>query len=331
MPFAPEFDDVYATIRASVEGVSREDSLRCFRLDESRPAGRITDRLLQEIQSASLCIADLTGNKPNVMWEVGYAMALGRPTIIVTQDKGEMPFDIRDMETLQYDRRHLGETLGKPLKRTIIDTVSALRSANQANSKSTPAVQGELVGELLEQVRELRSMVSQAVKTWNPTPQQAQQLPETHESLRGLEGAWFNRESRAYLYARMIDNELVTPYCYGGNDHLTSAYYGWKRIGEFWFARFCWLTADISGFAFLKQESVDLLTGAWWGDDEAKEIPEIPNLRSGVPVRWERKRDVQIPGWALRFFEEVRREGVVNRLTGIWSRKPRGRTPDGTE
>ena len=36
MPFAPEFDDVYATIRASVEGASRENPLRCFRLDESR-------------------------------------------------------------------------------------------------------------------------------------------------------------------------------------------------------------------------------------------------------------------------------------------------------
>ena len=103
--------------------------LRCFRLNESRPAGRITDRLLQEIRSGSLCIADLTGGKPNVMWEVGYAMALGKPTIIITQDKGEMPFDIRDMETLQYDRRHLNETLGNPLKRAVIrcgvfDTVS---------------------------------------------------------------------------------------------------------------------------------------------------------------------------------------------------------------
>jgi nucleoside 2-deoxyribosyltransferase len=106
MPFASEFNDVYATIKASVEGASGENSLRCFRLDESRPAGRITDRLIREIQAASLCIADLTGAKPNVMWEVGYAMALGKPTIIITQENDELPFDVRVMETIHYDRKH---------------------------------------------------------------------------------------------------------------------------------------------------------------------------------------------------------------------------------
>jgi nucleoside 2-deoxyribosyltransferase len=314
MPYAQEFDDVYATIRASVEDASRENPLRCFRLDESRPAGRITQRLLQEIQSASLCITDLTGSKPNVMWEVGYAMALGKPTIIITQEKGELPFDIRDMETVQYDRSHLSKTLGQPLKRATIDTMSSLLSASKANSNSAPAVQHELVGELLEQVRELSSMVSQAVRTWNPTRQQAPDPAQARDSLLALEGAWVDQNSRIHVYARMIDDELVMPYCFIGDERLTSTFYGWKKIGEFWFARYCWLTIDISGFAFLKQESVDLLTGAWWGDDEAKEIPESPNLRSGVPIRLERRRDAQIPDWALQFFEEIRREGVVNRL-----------------
>src|SRR5262245_10366253 len=213
MPFAREFDDVYATIRASVEGVSRENPLRCFRLDESRPAGRITDRLLQEIQSASLCIADLTGSKPNVMWEVGYAMALGKPTIIITQEKGELPFDIQDMETLKYDRNHLSETLGHPLKRATIDTMSLLLSASKSSGKSVTPGNNELVGDLLEQVRELRNMVSQAVRTWNPPPQQSPEPVQARDSVRAWEGAWVNPESHTHLYARVIDGELVAPYC----------------------------------------------------------------------------------------------------------------------
>src|SRR4051812_9507264 len=107
MPFAREFDDVYATIKSSVEGALDGRPLNCFRLDEARPAGRITDRLLQEIQTASLCVADLSGSRPNIMWEVGYAMALGKPTIIVTQDEGGLPFDIHDMQSFRYDRSHL--------------------------------------------------------------------------------------------------------------------------------------------------------------------------------------------------------------------------------
>jgi hypothetical protein len=315
MPFASEFDDVHATIKASVESASQAPPLRCFRLDESRPAGRITERLLQELKSASLCIADLTGSKPNVMWEVGYAMALGKPTILITQGEGDIPFDIRDMETLRYERSHLSETLGKPLKRVTIDTVSSLLAASEKNSPSASTGPNELVGQLLEQVSELRSMVSQAVRTWNPTPQQAQEPPDTRTGLQALEGAWMNKESHTHLYARVIDDDLIAPYCFGGDDRLTSVYYGWRKAGEYWFARFFWLMDDITGFAFLKQDSVDLLVGAWWGDDEANEIPASPNLRSGVSARWERRRDAQVPHWALRFFEDVRREGVVKRLT----------------
>ena len=43
MPFAADFDDVYAVIKATVETAAVDIEGRCFRLDESRPAGRITD------------------------------------------------------------------------------------------------------------------------------------------------------------------------------------------------------------------------------------------------------------------------------------------------
>jgi hypothetical protein len=250
------------------------------------------------------------------MWEVGYAMALRKPTIIITQEQGELPFDIQDMETLRYDRNHLSQTLGDPLKLMTIDTVSSILSTHKPSDNSIQSAHNELVGELLEHIRELRSMVSQAVKIWNPASQQAdEQVVSASDNFATLEGAWVNRVSRTHLYARVINGELIVPYCYGGNNELTSVYYGWKKMGDFWFSRYCWLKRAISGFAFLKQESSDVLTGAWWSDAESREIPEVPNIGSGVTVRWERKQDAQIPRWATRFYEEVRRDGIVNRLT----------------
>jgi hypothetical protein len=62
MRFAADFEDVYAVIKATVESSVGAKKGRCFRLDESRPAGRITDRLLAELRSATICIADLTDN-----------------------------------------------------------------------------------------------------------------------------------------------------------------------------------------------------------------------------------------------------------------------------
>jgi hypothetical protein len=71
MPFSRDFNDVYKAIQRTFKEALLPDKGRCKRLDETRPAGRITDRLLTELQAASMCIADLTGNRPNVMWEVG--------------------------------------------------------------------------------------------------------------------------------------------------------------------------------------------------------------------------------------------------------------------
>src|SRR5204862_409394 len=80
--------------------------------DEARPAGRITERLLAALRECSFCIADLTGSNPNVMWETGYAMALGKPVIVITQDLATLPFDMKDMQALCYDRTHLNSSLG---------------------------------------------------------------------------------------------------------------------------------------------------------------------------------------------------------------------------
>jgi nucleoside 2-deoxyribosyltransferase len=313
MPFAREFDDVYATIKASVEWASQDGAVRCFRLDESRPAGRITDRLLQEIHAASLCIADLTGGKPNVMWEVGYAMALGKPTIIITQEKGELPFDIRVMETVRYDRNHLSESLGEPLRRSTIDTMALQLSASKTENNSESAIQSELVGELLTQIRDLKNIVQQAVATWNPTHGQGSTNTTLRHDIKTFEGAWVDRLSGTHLYARVIDGDLVVPYCFRGDDRLSSAFYGWKRVGEFWFARFRWFTTDLTGFVFLKDESSDLLTGGWWTSDDS-EMMDIPDFGSGISARLERRSKTQFPDWALRFLEEVQRDGVAKRL-----------------
>jgi hypothetical protein len=179
---------------------------------------------------------------------------------------------------------------------------------------SGPVIQNEFVGELLEQIRDLRNIVNQAVKTWNPTAEQTAPLKTTHNDLSLFEGAWVNSTNDTHLYAQLIDGELVMPYCYSGNESLTSVYYGWKKAGDLWFARFRWMKAHISGFVFLKLESVDLLTGAWWVDDESRKIPENPMPGLGVSLRWERDRHAQIPDWAVQFFEQVRRVGLVNCL-----------------
>jgi nucleoside 2-deoxyribosyltransferase len=320
MPFDHGFDDVYAAIKTAVGNIPRNTPIRCFRIDEARPAGRITERLLTELRSSSVCIADLTGSKPNVMWEVGYAMALEKPLLIITQKLSDMPFDLKDMQNIEYDRNHLSHTLGKPLTQLMVDTLTAaVERPRQSATRSEDALNESSVQMLQIELAELKGMVGELVRAWNPSARQAgasegATMPDGLSSLSRFEGAWLNIESGSHLHAKVVNGDLLVPYCFGGDDHLTGVYYGWTRIGEYWFARFAWAAEDISGFAFLKEESADSLVGAWWLDEEVAELPNAPPERSGVPARLQRLHGAETPGWAQRVFVEANRGDVIARL-----------------
>jgi|ERR1700733_4910419 len=121
MSFSPEFDDVYATVKDSIEAV--DESLEVVRLDEIRAAGSITDDMIAEIRKSTLCLADVSNSNPNVMWEVGFATALGKPVVAISQDTDKLPFDIKDVRTLKYNRTSLAKTLRDPLTATIKATL----------------------------------------------------------------------------------------------------------------------------------------------------------------------------------------------------------------
>jgi hypothetical protein len=310
MPFDRDFEDVYTIIKSTVESATAITSGRCFRLDESQPAGRITERLLREINSASFCVADLTGSKPNVMWELGYAMALGRPTVIVTQRLADLPFDIRDMQSLEYDRTRLSSTLAAPLRKIVIDTLSVHRTERGKTDK-----EGMLIGQLLGEVAELKGMVAQAVRAWNPAPQLSTDAVQQQVRPRGLEGAWFNLETHSNVYAKIVNDELIAPYCFADDDHLTGVYFGWRRTGDYWFARYAWLDGAFSGFSFLKEVSVDLLSGAWWEDDHDQPVtPNSPPEKFGVQATWQRSLSKEFPAWATQFLGKVEQRGLPGRL-----------------
>ena len=66
------------------------------------------------ISDADLVVADLTGLNANVMYEVGVAHALRKPTLVVTQEIDELPFDLRTSRsptaiTLSPPRRYESE------------------------------------------------------------------------------------------------------------------------------------------------------------------------------------------------------------------------------
>jgi nucleoside 2-deoxyribosyltransferase len=77
-PDHPELEDVKTTIREEFARVN----IRPVRADEIEHSGEITHRILEEIKNAEFLLADFTGGRPSVYYEIGYAHAIGKRVIM---------------------------------------------------------------------------------------------------------------------------------------------------------------------------------------------------------------------------------------------------------
>jgi len=67
-------------------------------------SGSITKSILKNIATADICIVDITGRNPNVFFELGIRYSLrNNITILMRQEKTEIPFDIQGYRCLSYE------------------------------------------------------------------------------------------------------------------------------------------------------------------------------------------------------------------------------------
>ena len=104
MPYGPPW---FQTVRdlivsaASVSGFVAEISK-----DLGTP-GLITDQIWHGIRRAEVIVADISGNNPNVFYELGLAHALGKEVVITAQGAERPPFDVSTARLLRYELHDL--------------------------------------------------------------------------------------------------------------------------------------------------------------------------------------------------------------------------------
>jgi len=99
MPFAEPFRAVYDdAIKAACDQVG----VRCERVDEQIFAENILLRIYEQIEAADIVVADVTDRNPNVFYEIGYAHALQKRVILLTQHAHDIPFDIKHYPHVVY-------------------------------------------------------------------------------------------------------------------------------------------------------------------------------------------------------------------------------------
>jgi hypothetical protein len=68
----------------------------------ARP-GRITEQFVEDILANDLIVCVLTGNNPNVYYELAIAESAARPIIVLRHRGDEVPFDVKDLRFIEYD------------------------------------------------------------------------------------------------------------------------------------------------------------------------------------------------------------------------------------
>ncbi|RZI40514.1 hypothetical protein EGT07_23010 [Herbaspirillum sp. HC18] len=123
MPFASEFDDIY---QFGIKGACEDAGVYCERVDEQVFTESMLERIFNQISRADLIVADMTGKNPNVFYEVGYAHALGKRTVLLTQDANDIPFDLKHFPHIVYGGRinDLRPGLAKRIKHLAFDKPS---------------------------------------------------------------------------------------------------------------------------------------------------------------------------------------------------------------
>jgi hypothetical protein len=104
MPINEDFNDVYQTIKNALG----EKGWTVYRADEISFPRLITKRILLEIMSVDLVLADLTNNNPNVFFELGMAYMISHDILMISQDdSNSIPFDIKNEQVIFYKKDNL--------------------------------------------------------------------------------------------------------------------------------------------------------------------------------------------------------------------------------
>jgi len=103
MPFDKGFNAIYAKLKRTLI----KHNWVCRRADKIFETREVMTLIWEEILRSDLIIADLTRKNANVFYELGYAHAVDKRTILITQSLKDVPFDLRHRQLVEYAPRGL--------------------------------------------------------------------------------------------------------------------------------------------------------------------------------------------------------------------------------
>jgi chaperonin GroEL len=151
MPFKPPFDSYYEEI---IKPAAKAAGLETRKADEIYSTGPIIRDIWNQIWRATVVIADVTGKNPNVNYELGICHTLGVPTVIITQNFDDVPFDYSHRRCIRYNTTE-DVHWQRRLKKSITETLKEVLAGENVSPElgwpydTSPLYAGQKVGPLV--------------------------------------------------------------------------------------------------------------------------------------------------------------------------------------
>jgi len=122
MEFKAPYTEIYDTlIKPTVE----EEGFRCLKSDDIFTMSSIIEDIWANINKATLIIAEISSNNPNVMYELGICHTVGKNVMMITQNPDQIPFNFRHMRCYPYKNDIPGSDELKKNIKSVIQHIKA--------------------------------------------------------------------------------------------------------------------------------------------------------------------------------------------------------------
>jgi hypothetical protein len=139
MPFASEFGDVYLL---GIRDVAEKLGFAVNRADDIEHNENILDVIKQRIRQCDVIVADMSSRNANVFYEIGYAHAVDRPTILLCRKEESVPFDLQSINYIAYGSIvDLRDRLERRLKSLMTRSGSSATRGSESSEWHFPHIQ----------------------------------------------------------------------------------------------------------------------------------------------------------------------------------------------
>lgn len=107
-------------IHAAIKRGCKAENVDAHRADEVEHSGSITDLILKQIRTHRFLISDLTHERPNVYYEIGYAHGMQKEVVLTAHKNTKVHFDIASHNVIFYSSgTELEDRISKRLRARI--------------------------------------------------------------------------------------------------------------------------------------------------------------------------------------------------------------------